>query len=230
MEIVRTGITGFDEICGGGFINNRTILLQGAAGTGKTTFALQYLVEGIREMDQNGLFLSLEYDPKFLIDDMSEYNWPLEQMMQEKRLSIISPKGGLENPSDMSIDDLINYIFEETQKIDAKRVVIDSMNSLELIFSKSENIRKELIRFTSLIGDLDCTAILISELYDNQSLYTYIAHGVINLYYTKVGANRLRGIEITKMRGIEHSSSTHSLLFQVGRGIEVLPTEIDFNL
>ncbi len=228
MEKIKTGIPGFDEIAGGGFIKNRNILVQGEAGTGKTTFSMQYLVEGIRQYNENGLFISLEYDPIFLIEDMKAYNWSINEYTRENKLSIVAPKGGLENPSNMNVDDLINFIFEETDKVNAKRLVIDSLNSLEFIFSKTENYRKEMIRFNSLIGDLECTTLLISELHNN--IYTYLSHGVINLFYTKVGANRLRGIEVRKMRGTQHSSYTHAMLIQDSTGIEVLPTEIDFNL
>ena len=230
MTRVSTGITGFDEIIGGGLPRNRTILVQGDAGTGKSTFSLQYLINGATKFNENGLFLSLEYDPHFLVEDMRLFNWDINQLIHEKKLNIITSRGGLENPSEMSVNDLINFIFEETRKINAKRLVIDSLNSLELMFAKSNNMRKELSRFTSLIGDLDCTTLLLSEMNANQQLYTYLSHGVIQLYYNKMGANRFRAVEILKMRGVKHSSYTHSMQILDGIGIEVLPTEIDFNL
>ena len=102
MEIVKTGIPGFDEIAGGGFAKNRSILLQGNSGTGKTTFALQYLISGASDFNENGLYLSLEYDPTFLLEDMQSYDWPINQLIDNKKLRIISPKGGLENPVEMN--------------------------------------------------------------------------------------------------------------------------------
>lgn len=230
MNRVITGIPGFDDIVGGGLPRNRTILVQGDPGSGKSTFSLQYLINGAQSFDENGLFLSLEYDPNFLIEDMKSFNWDIKQLQNDKKLNIITRKGGLENPSEMSVDDLINFIHDETNKINAKRLVIDSLNSLELIFTKSKDQRRELSRFTSLIGDLDCTTLMLSEMNPNQQLYTYLSHGVIQLYFSKVGANRFRGIEILKMRGVKHSSYTHSMQIQDGLGIEVLPTEIDFSL
>ncbi|MCY3413797.1 MAG: hypothetical protein INQ03_19290 [Candidatus Heimdallarchaeota archaeon] len=230
MNRLLTGIDGFDEISKGGLVKNRTALLQGHAGTGKSTFAMQFLVAGIEKFDQNGLYLSLEYDPYFLKDDMANFNWDLDSYLNEDKLIIETFKGGVENPQDIKIDDLINFIFEETSKIDAKRVVIDSLNALEILLQPSINIRQELIRFNSLISDLDCTVILISEKSEQSQLFTYISDAVINLFYERVGSNRLRGIEIAKMRGAEHSSQTHSLLISSGQGIEVLPTEIDLHL
>ncbi|MHA2402537.1 MAG: RAD55 family ATPase [Candidatus Kariarchaeaceae archaeon] len=230
-NVVTTGIEGLDELLSGGLIRNRSILIQGETGTGKTTLGVQFLVNGALKYDEPGLLLLMEYDVEDLIKDMSSYSWPIKQLIQEKKLSIITPPGGLESAAPMELDDLINFIHKETGKIDAKRLVIDSLNTLEVSFTESTNIRRELIRFITLIRDLDCTNLLLSETHDNQyvEIYSFVAHGVITLLNTKLGANRIRALEILKMRGIHHSTLTHSMSIQPDKGIEILPHEINLS-
>ncbi|MHA2169770.1 MAG: RAD55 family ATPase [Candidatus Kariarchaeaceae archaeon] len=230
-NVVTTGIKGLDELLSGGIIRNRSILIQGETGTGKTTLGVQFLVNGALKYDEPGLLLLMEYDVEDLIKDMSSYGWPIKQLILEKKLSIITPPGGLESAAPMELDDLINFIHKETGKINAKRLVIDSLNTLEVSFTESTNIRRELIRFITLIRDLDCTNLLLSETHDNQyvEIYSYVAHGVIILLNTKLGANRIRALEILKMRGIHHSTLTHSMSIQPDKGIEILPHEINLS-
>ncbi|MHA2248720.1 MAG: RAD55 family ATPase [Candidatus Kariarchaeaceae archaeon] len=228
-NIISTGISGLDSILNGGFIRNRTILLQGNAGTGKSTFAMQFLVNGVIMSNEPGLMLLMEYDIDDIIDDMSSFGWPIKELITSGMLKIVTPPGGLESESTLDVNDLINLVHKEVGSINAKRVVIDSLNSLEVSMGKNDNIRKEMVRFITLIRDLNCTTLLISEIYDeyNSEFYSYITHGVVSLFNKKVGANRLRAIEILKMRGMNHSTLTHSMNIQSNKGIEVLPHEID---
>ncbi|MHA2501310.1 MAG: RAD55 family ATPase [Candidatus Kariarchaeaceae archaeon] len=231
MERVKTGIQGLDQILNGGLVKNRVIVVQGSAGTGKTTLGLQFLSKGA-EQGEPGLLLSMEYDVKDIISDMKAYGWNPEQQIEESKLRIITPPGGFEDPQSMNIDDLINLIFEHVQETKAKRLVIDSINSMEIALGEDKLDRKDLLRFTTLLRDLDCTTLLIAEKFDNQKdlVYGYLSHGIIELYNIRKGASRLRGLEIIKMRGVEHSNLTHSLSIEPGNGIIVHPHEIDLGL
>ena len=145
-----------DLILDGGLPKNRSILLRGRAGTGKTTLAIQYLVNGILEHDEKGILLALEYDTSDLISDMKAFNWPLQDLINQKKLVVINLPGGMENPQDLNIDDLINLIHEKASEINATRLVIDSLNSIELIFEKNQN--------TNLIAKIDKSIAILSNL------------------------------------------------------------------
>jgi KaiC/GvpD/RAD55 family RecA-like ATPase len=227
----NTGIEGFDQILDGGFLKNRAILIQGTAGTGKSTFALQFLVNGALKYNENGILLALEYDKTDLMLDVESYSWPMKELIDQKKIKVVNLPGGLENPKEMDVDQLINYIYEQCTEINAKRLVIDSLNSIELIFSKSKNMRQDLMRFITLIGELDCTSLLLAEKYsdDKSEMYSFITHGVVNLYNLRMGSNRVRALEVIKMRGVNHSSLTHSMAIESGKGIVVLPHEIDIS-
>ncbi len=231
MQRISTGINGLDELIEGGFIKNRTILVQGSAGSGKSTFGIQYLINGALN-GENGVLFSFDYDAVDIVNDMKSFNWPIQQLIDENKLIIAPIPGGNENPEKLGVDDLINYIFNKVVKIDAKRIVIDSINSIEMLFDMKDNFRRQLNRFITLLRDLECTIILINEQYSDHytEIYNYMAHGVINLYNLRVGYTRLRGLEIIKMRGTNHSNLTHSMQIQPDTGIVVLPNEIDMGI
>ena len=231
IEKISTGIEGLDQILDGGLPKNRAVLVQGSAGTGKTTLAMQYLIHGAQN-DEPGILLSMEYEKGDLIHDMEQYGWSAQQLIAEDKLRIIIPPGGFEEPEMLEIDDLLNFIFEHVNEIGAKRLVIDSLNSLEISLETPEFDRRELLRFITLLRDLDCTTLLLAEKFDNEQdlMYTYLAHGVIELYNFRRGASRLRGIEVLKMRGVSHSNLTHSMSISGKKGIVVLPHEVDLGL
>jgi len=230
-NIISTGIEGLDNLIDGGFIQNRAIILQGNAGTGKSTLAMQFLVNGAAKFDEPGVLLTNEYDVNDIIEDMENFGWPISDLIKQGKLKIITPPGGFEQSSELEIDEVINMLHREVTTIKAKRIVIDSLNSLEVMLKRNHDLRKELLRFITLLRELDCTTLLISESYDNaiSDVYKYMAHGVIQLYNNKVGSNRIRAIEIIKMRGVNHSTLTHSMNLVTNQGIVVHPHEIDLS-
>lgn len=230
-KIISTGIEGLDNLVDGGFIQNRAIILQGSAGTGKSTLAMQFLVNGATKYDEPGVLLTTEYDVNDMIVDMKNFGWPVSELIKQGQLKIITPPGGFEQSTELEIDEIINMIHKEVTAINAKRIVIDSLNSLEVMLKRKHDLRKELLRFITLLRELDCTTLLISESYNNEitEVYKYMAHGVIQLYNNKVGSNRIRAIEIIKMRGINHSTLTHSMNLIPNQGIVVHPHEIDLS-
>lgn len=231
QNIVTSGIEGLDQLLNGGLLKNRSVLVQGGPGTGKSTFGFQFLVNGIVKQEEPGILLCMEYEKQDIISDMEVFNWPVKELIMNNKLKIINPPGGLENPKKISIDEMINFLFEHVTEINAERLVIDSLDSLAVSLDMGHLDRRELIRFISLIRDLNCTTVLISENYEDKTdlVYSYATHGVINLYNFRQGSSRLRAIEILKMRGINHSNLTHSMNIKQNIGIQVLPHEIDIS-
>ena len=116
MNRIKTGIEGLDQLIDGGFLENRTILIQGDAGTGKSTLALQYLIYGAMN-DEPGVLLSMEYETSDIVADMRNFGWEVDKLLENNTLKIVSPPGGFENPEKMSIDGIINLIFDYVQEI-----------------------------------------------------------------------------------------------------------------
>lgn len=192
-ERCPTGIPGLDELIGGGFPRQRSILLSGTAGSGKTTLAVQFLYNGIIKYNEPGILVSLEQDPKELKQDMKNYGFDLERLENEGKLVIIDsslsrisgPKidgiisqnifadkvEGSESllPDDFNIEKILNVVVDKAQKIGAKRAVFDSLPALDfLIPNVSEiqmrhQIRQLLIEINYRLKSNGLTTLLITE-------------------------------------------------------------------
>jgi len=216
MNLIKTGVPGLDEMLGGGIPVGRTILVTGATGTGKSTLGIEFLVYGAQN-SENGILISLEEDPEDLYEDCLNFGWDLKKLERENKLRIITPPVPLKiEEADVDVDGLINTIQRAVSDIEAKRLVIDSISVLTSGLKEKER-RKKILKLSTLLRELECTSLVISELTETEEENSdygvggYIFQGIISLYYKKKGAARVRGIEIRKMRGVAHSTKTKTM-------------------
>jgi KaiC/GvpD/RAD55 family RecA-like ATPase len=238
MTLVTSGISGLDALLGGGFPSGRAYLIKGTPGTGKTIFGVQFLYNGVIHHNENGLLVSLEYDPLDLKEDMLKFGWDLTNLEKEGRLHILGTAEPLEfgtlTTTSTTVDDLANQLQKAAQAINAKRIVIDSLSGVELGFTDMFESRKKLLRFCTLLKKLGCTIVFISEYSEPSNKFKpyeideFIANGVILVYYERIGSERFRGIEILKMRGMKHSTRIHAMEIN-NNGITVFPDEYLFS-
>lgn len=239
-----TGIKGFDEIVSGGLPRNRTILLTGECGTGKTIFATEFIYNGITKYDEAGILVLLEQNPDEFKDDMLEFKFDLGKLEKEKKLIIMNASletlglceitgrdmGEGESysllPGEVTLDNLVNVILEAARKIKARRVIIDSLPALDILMEDKKDVRRMILSMNYKLKESGLTTVLISETDDEHSstygVERYVVDGIIKLYYSTVGPSPGRMITIEKMRKTHHSEDIHSLHFMEGKGIEVV--------
>ena len=142
MRKVKTGIVGFDELVGGGIPEKRSILLSGPTGVGKTIFAMQFLVNGARE-GEAGIYVTLEYTPEKMMEDMTSFNWGLEKLLEEGKLTIIdaSRKRIGADGHEYSMSDFLHEIYEAVKRTNAQRIVIDSIPALNFMHQGKISMR-----------------------------------------------------------------------------------------
>ncbi|MCL7413381.1 MAG: circadian clock protein KaiC [ANME-2 cluster archaeon] len=220
---VPTGVEGFDELCNGGFIKDRTYLISGTSGAGKTIFTLQYLYNGITKYGENGIFVATEERPEQIRENAMMFGWDFRTLEDEGRLAIIdaaSTKIGIPSqekyvdvrPFDMrSMMDQIIMIQEE---IDAKRAVVDSTTSIGFYLQDPAKIRVELLKLSTTLEILGLTSLMTSEIVDDDhpsrfGVENFVTEGTIALYYKRMENVRVRSMEIYKMRGSDHSKKIH---------------------
>ncbi len=239
IDRVKTGIPGLDDLIEGGFPRGDTILVAGKAGTGKSILATQFIYKGATEYNEPGVFVTLEEPPHLIKRNMMQFGMDLEKLEREKKISIVdlSPSKEVapvtigEYPS-FDLSGLEAIILNHVNKLNAKRVVLDTLSIMAYKFKSRDILREEFFKLAANITRTGCTLLLTSEIpAQDQGLgvfdiEAFLASGVIVLYNEKISdTSRSRSIEVLKLRGSKHSSRIHSMRI-TDEGIRVWPGEI----
>lgn len=214
MERIKTYIKGFDELIEDGFPKNSIVVIRGNAGTGKTIFSTEFIFNGAKYSNEVGVYFTFEQKKKSLFEQAKQFGWNLEKEEKRNKLKVISI--GLEEINKGIVDELIEIVT----KLKAKRVVIDSINTLSFLspsdnLGNSENkVKKFLYYFITKFKEVeDLTMLLISQ--KNQdiadSLIKNLSDGIINLNYESLGGEYSRSLNISKMRKTKNNEDTHSV-------------------
>lgn len=205
---VQFGIDGLDRMLGGGLIRQSICSVIGTYGTGKTTLALHFAHEGLKNGD-TVIYLSLDEREEMLYRDMEQKGWEIEGF-RDTSLYVIKL-----DPTDftLSINHLKNELPQLIREVGADRVIIDPISLFEGLFPDEATRRRELFRFIEIMRDEACTLLLTSETRENGSysskyaLAEYVADTVILLRYVRSGelAEVHPAVEVAKMRGSDHS-------------------------
>ncbi len=239
---VPTGIPGFDELCGGGILRNRSYLISGAAGAGKTIFGLQYLYNGITKYGESGIYIATEERPEQVRENVKQFGWDFQALEDEGKLAILdacSTKIGIPShekyvdvrPFDMR--SMLDQIIAIQEDIDAKRALVDGTTSIGFYISDPAKIRVELLKLSTTLEILGLTSMMTCEIIDENNasrfgVETFVTEGTIVMYYKRNGTVRERSIEIFKMRGSNHSQNIHPYEI-TANGIVVHPHEEVFH-
>src|SRR5579863_5607549 len=188
-EHVPTGVSGLDDLLGGGYPRGRVILITGGPGTGKTLMALQFLIDGVERFDERGVFVSLDESKYHLTSEMAKFGWDYEKYEKKNQLAIVdaSPLRQIssskeredslpsqEEPRDLrirgpefSIQALSTVIRSYARTTSAARIVIDPITSLSLQFSDSQQQRSAMIDLLDSLMSMGTSNIITSELVGN---------------------------------------------------------------
>jgi circadian clock protein KaiC len=238
--LVKSGILGFDEILGGGLPRKRPIILQGGPGSGKTTLATQFLVEGVLKNNEPGIYVTLCESPNEIRENMLSFGWDLEKLEAEGKIAIIDarpvsftdegyivPNEKLFKGEVIPFSHISTLIREKIDEMGAKRLAIDSITVLTSQYDKEAYIRQGMLGFIQVLSSLDCASILLSEGI-NQTFSTQLewvlAPAVILLHFTRRGSAMVRAIQVLKLRGMKHSEEIYHM--EIGdKGIKIHPEE-----
>jgi len=229
LEKSPTGIDGFDEITSGGLPKGRPTLVCGAAGCGKTLFAVEFLVRGATEFGEPGVFVAFEETAKDLTANVASLGFDLADLQQRNLLRIDHiqvDRSEIEESGDYDLEGLfirLNYMIDQ---IGAKRVVLDTVETIFASFSNPAILRSELRRLFYWLKDKGVTAVITGERGDGtltrQGLEEYVSDCVILLdhrVYDQVSTRRLR---VVKYRGSTHGTNEYPFLIDRD-GFSVLP-------
>jgi len=206
QERVSTGIGNFDKLVQGGFDKNSTNLIVGNSGAGKSIFATQFLMEGIRK-GEKGLYITFEEEKEEFFENMSAFGWNLEEL--EKKGYFVFLEYSPEKVKVM-LEEGGGIIENIVLKKKIKRVVIDSITSFELLFDSDIEKREASISLFNLLRKWDCTSLLTYEqnpftVNTSSGSVSFESDSITLLYFLRGKKQRERFIEVLKMRGTKHS-------------------------
>jgi KaiC domain protein len=209
IEKVKTGIEGLDEMLFGGIPIGSTVVVMGSFGTGKTTFGLQFLSQGLAE-GEKGIYISLEEDRESILADAEAHGWDLRSRLNEKQLEIVKLEP---NDAKVTIQRIKSELPDFIKKFGASRIVIDSVSLLNLLFDTDHDRRTNLFNLSQMVKRTGATLIMTAEVKDDNpfasrdGLIEYVADGVISLRYLEMQSRNelMLSLRIIKMRRTEHS-------------------------
>ena len=224
-----TGIQGLDEITGGGLPKGRPTLICGGAGCGKTLLSMEFLVRGATEYNEPGVFMAFEEAAKDLAQNVLSLGFDLKDLIARKKivLDYVSSEGdAIEEAGDYDLEGLFIRLGEAIDSIGAKRVVLDTIETLFTALPNPQILRSELHRLFRWLKEKGVTAIITGErgegVLTRHGLEEYVSDCVIVLDHRVSDQVSSRRLRVVKYRGSTHGTNEYPFLIDQD-GISVLP-------
>ncbi len=254
-EKVKTGISGLDEMLEGGLIPGRAYVVSGTSGTGKTTLAMQFLLDGAKK-GERVIYISIDEPPNEVYQNMRSFGWdidrvqvfdatpdimsydktPVRDVSTERKVVYFKEMAGRirqtsdRSPVDMTVSTIQELLKQEMRERKYSRVVVDSLTSLKYFYIKTSEENATLISFFRLLSDLGVTSLLTVQLPEisKPEVEVHVARGEIRLHKWIDGRGMTRGVTIEKYRGSSHDSRLRSMrITDEGVTIKSLSSEND---
>jgi KaiC/GvpD/RAD55 family RecA-like ATPase len=238
----QTGVKGMDELLEGkGLPRGYTIFVLGGPGCGKTTLGLQFLHEGIKQFDENGVYITLDEDISYVKANARRLGLNLETLENENKLALIDASPIRKVPSQIVLGDyrigkkeftlasLMDMVMTHVKRVNAKRLVVDPLVSLTLQFQTGVERRGAVLDLMQATAATGCTTLLISELSDSAidrkyQFEEFLAQGVIIMRKVPRAGGVTLVMQVEKMRGLSHDDQPRPYKIETG-GVTVYPKE-----
>jgi circadian clock protein KaiC len=233
-SIISTGVSGLDELLRGGLTPNRLYLIEGSPGTGKTTLAMQFLLEG-RDRGEKTLYVTLSETKNELTAIARSHGWSLDNV----ELFQLSPAEGMKpedqytlyHPAEVELGETVKSVLEIIDRVDPTRVVFDSLSELKLLARDPLRYRRQILALKEYFSGRECTVVMLDDLSAGGSdlQLQSLAHGVILLEMLPFEYGRARRrLRIVKFRGVSIVEGFHDFVIRQG-GLDVFPQLVAAN-
>ncbi|MEO7318183.1 MAG: circadian clock protein KaiC, partial [Chthoniobacteraceae bacterium] len=224
-----TGITGFDEITGGGLPAGRPSLVCGSAGAGKTMFGAEFLVRGAMQFGETGVFMMFEENAAELTANVRSLGFDLDKLVRQKKIALDHvqiERSEIEETGEYDLEGLFIRLGYAIDSIGAKRVVLDTLEALFSALPNEAILRAELRRLFRWLKDRGMTAVITGERGEKSltryGLEEYVADCVIVLDHRVTEQISTRRLRVVKYRGSAHGTNEYPFLIG-SQGLSVLP-------
>ena len=229
LSRAKTGVAGLDDILNGGLIRDRLYLIEGMPGSGKTTLAFQFLLEGVRG-GEPVLYVTLSETAEEIGAVAQSHGWSLDGVAVRELIPAESPLDPGEqytvfHPSEVELSETTRKIVEDVERTKPTRVVFDSLSELRLLAANPLRYRRQILALKQFFSGRRCTVLVLDDLTaENHDLQVQsIAHGALLLEHTLPTFGSLRRrLSVTKYRGSDFRAGYHDYAIRRG-GLEVYP-------
>lgn len=227
--VTTMGVPGLDYVLGGGLPAKRVFLIEGSPGTGKTTVALQFLLEGVQRNEKT-LYITLAETRDELNAVAESHGWDLSgidiyELAPPDEVLNPDAKYTVFHPSDVEMNQSVQGIYDAVDRLRPARVVVDSLSEMRILAQDPLRLRRQVLALKHFFTGRGCTVVLLDDVRSQESElhFASIVHGVVLLEQLapEYGAERRR-LRVTKMRGQRYRGGTHDFTIQTG-GITVFP-------
>jgi circadian clock protein KaiC len=226
---VPTGIAGLDELTFGGLPAGRPTLVCGGAGSGKTLLAATFLVKGAVDYGEHGVFMTFEENVSDLVKNVASLGYDLESLVAQKKIAIdyvYLERTEIEETGEYDLEGLFIRLGHAIASVGARRVVLDTIETLFAGLSNAAVLRAELRRLFNWLKEKGVSAIVTGERGDGQltrhGLEEYVSDCVILLDHRVEGQISIRRLRVVKYRGSSHGTNEYPFLID-DQGISVMP-------
>ena len=221
-----TGIVGFDKLCGGGFVRNSDNLIVGGPGSGKSTFLLQFLWNGVTQFGENGLYCSFEPDIVDTMNDAMAHGWDFSKISEEGKIRFMrfAPQ--------TSVEELKKELTKMIAQNEVRRICFDPVSVLALNLSDQGKIRQAIFELSSLMKRLKVTTVFADESLEEMwtsndgdwtktDILRFLSDSVSVFYESGIAGIGDRAVRIAKMRRTNHERAAVGMTISDG-GLEVM--------
>src|SRR5438067_7474039 len=226
IDLVKTGVTGLDSILNGGIPRGNVIVVEGPAGSGKTTLGLEFIYRGATEFNEPGLIVLFEVSPLKIIRDAAQFGWDFPELEREGKIKIVFTTRSVLQQELQQADSLL---LAEASQIGARRIFIDALQPLphdghnghdgarEVFHTLAQGLHRENVTAMLAVETPGLERVRLAS----PPVEEFVADSIIVLRIEDVQRAALRSIEVVKSRGHEFQMGSHSLRIVDGHGLEV---------